>query len=358
MGLLNSRAKGQKLVIPVKGNAYGHGMVEISKMLVEEGIEWLAVTNMNEARELREEGIQVAIMLLSSPLQAEYELVVAYDITMIAHDLDVARGVSETAIQMNRSVNVHVEIDTGMSRQGQSTDSIDSFVDELALLPGIEVTGLMTHFATSDELDESGRSYFKSQLQSFREISSQLQSRHPSIVELHCGNSGAILIESLADMTMVRPGIATYGLWPSSDVQNASDVELEPVLSWKTRVMQIKELDDGAFISYGCTYRTNKKTRVAILPVGYYDGLFRSLSNSGHVLINGKRAQILGRVCMNHTVVDVSEIDASIGDDVVLIGKQGSEVIYADDHAQWGKTINYECVTRLARHVKRTVINS
>ena len=158
VGLLNSRAKGQKLVIPVKGNAYGHGMVEISKMLVEEGIEWLAVTNMNEARELREEGIQVAIMLLSSPLQAEYELVVAYDITMIAHDLDVARGVSETAIQMNRSVNVHVEIDTGMSRQGQSTDSIDSFVDELALLPGIEVTGLMTHFATSDELDESGRS--------------------------------------------------------------------------------------------------------------------------------------------------------------------------------------------------------
>ncbi len=358
LGLLKSRAIGQKLVIPVKGNAYGHGMIEVSKMLVEEGIEWLAVTNMNEARELREEGVQVAIMLFSSPSPAEYELVVTYDVTIIAHDLDVARGVSETAVQMKRSVNVHVEIDTGMSRQGQVVEGIDPFVDELILLPGIKVTGLMTHFATSYDLSESGRSYFKTQLQSFREISSRIKSRHTSIVDLHCSNSGAMLTEDLDDMTMARPGIAAYGLWPSSDVRNASNIELEPVLSWKTRVMQVKGLNDGVFISYGCTYRTNKRTRVAILPVGHYDGIFMSLSNSGYVLINGKRAQILGSVCMNHTVVDISEIDADVGDEVVLIGNQGNEAISADDHAQWANTINYECVTRLARHVKRVVINS
>ncbi|NQV12262.1 alanine racemase [Candidatus Uhrbacteria bacterium] len=357
LNILRSRTIGQRLVVPIKGNAYGHGMLEMASMLVDQGVDCLAVTTVDEACELRDNGIVVDIFMLSSALPSEYDLVVALGVTIVAHDLDLAHGVSDSAVRSGKTVDVHVEIDTGMGRQGHVKDSLGEFMRELDELPGIRVTGLMTHFATSDELDSDGRRYFSDQLGSFRKLAGELKTLYPSIVELHCGNSGAILSNDLADMTMARPGIAVYGLWPSESVARASELELMPVLSWKTRVVQVKDLEADSFISYGCTYRTTRNTKIAILPVGYYDGLFRSLSNAGRVLVNGTSVPILGRVCMNHTVVDVTDIDVKVGAEVVLIGVQGEERITAEDHARWEGTINYECVTKLARHIQRTVIN-
>ena len=293
----------------VKADAYGHGSVTLSQYL-DDKVDWFGVSNAYEGIELRNNGTNKPILILGATMPAEIESIVEYALTPAIFDYERAKLLSDVAIEKNTIVNVHIKVDTGMSRIGfQCTDSSIDEICKISVLPGIHIEGIFSHFAKADEADKTSALV---QMEKFDLFVEKLVSRGIAPPIKHISNSAGIM-ELNARYNMVRMGIMLYGLYPSDEVN--TDFKLYPAMELKSHVTHVKETDAGTGVSYGHTYVTNKKTKIATIPVGYADGYPRCLSNKGFVLINSKKCPIIGRICMDQMMIDVTDMDVSIGDD-------------------------------------------
>jgi alanine racemase len=338
----------------VKGNAYGHGAAPVAQAALEAGANRLAVHRASEGVELRKAGIEAPILVMGYTPPDDAALITQWHLTPSLITLEFARALSAQASSLGINVPVHIKVDTGMSRFGLLPDEVLEFLRGLRDLPGIFPEGLFTHFATADWEDAS---FTHHQLNSFQVILDAARRDGFDLPVCHAANSGAAMRLPETHFNAVRIGIALYGLDPSEQWQPV--FEIRPALTLKSIVSRVRELPAGSGVSYGLTYVTRGKTRAALVPVGYGDGYHRSLSNRGCVLIHGQRAPILGRVCMDQFVVDVSAIaDVKQDDEVVLIGKQGNDQIRAEEVAQLAGTINYEVTTSLLPRLPRLYLRA
>lgn len=335
----------------VKADAYGHGALEIVQALRDVGAKRFGVAVLEEAMELRNFFPDLTIMMIGTfPIEA-VPTVVKEDFICGIYQLDQAIALSQEAKRQGKSAKVHLKVDTGMGRIGFRADEFQQILN-IAALPNLYIEGIYSHFATSDALDLT---FAKLQLSRFEEIYQKLETEGIHIPIRHTSNSAAILQLPEAHFELVRPGIILYGLPPSRHV--GKDAGIEPVLSWKTRVSHIKTISEGETVSYGRTFRAAYPTRVATIPVGYADGLRRSLSNCGEVLVKGRRSTIVGRVCMDQTMLDITRIpDVHVGDIVTILGTDGYERIDATEMAGLSDTINYEVVCGISKRVPRIYI--
>lgn len=332
--------KKKELMAVVKGNAYGHDILEISSVVLENGATRLAVARLEEAIFLRKAGITVPILVLGLTLKPQAESLVSYDITPTVCEFEMIEKLSELAVQMNKMAKIHLKVDTGMGRIGIFPDDVLRFIKRIKTLKKVEIEGIFTHFSVADEKDKF---YTEEQFRKFIEILTILEKEGIKIPIKHVGNSATLLDLPHMWLDMVRPGLAIYGLYPSKEVKKT--INLIPAQQFKTKIVFIKELPRGESISYGRTYITKRRMRVASLPVGYADGYNRLLSNQGEVLVRGQRVPIIGRVCMDQCMIDVTNLtQVEIGDEVVLWGRQGEEMITVEEIAQKIRTINYEIV--------------
>ena len=346
---------GCRLGAVVKGNAYGHGMVGCARHFLRSGADWLVVNALFEAQRLRCHGIEAPVYVCGAVTPGQAELTAATGARVALYDLDTARALDAAARQRGCVIPVHVKLETGMHRQGLELGDALALGREVEGLPGLRLEGLTSHFADLDEIGEGSAAQaqlqrFEAGLQAFREAGHE-------VAVVHAANSGAVLRLPQVPGTLVRIGIAAYGLWPSAEVRDSAGdgVELKPVLSWHCRVAQVKDVAAGAGVGYGGTYTAPEPTRMAILPVGYAEGFPRSLSGRGEVLIGGRRRPIRGRVCMNMTIVEVGKGSrAAAGTVATLIGRQGrTGEISTDEVAGRAGTINYEVTTRIHPDVPR-----
>ena len=332
--------KKKELMAVVKGNAYGHDILEISSVVLENGATRLAVARLEEAIFLRKAGITVPILVLGLTLKPQAESLVSYDITPTVCEFEMIEKLSESAVQMNKMTKIHLKVDTGMGRIGIFPDDVLKFIKRIKALKKVEIEGIFTHFSVADEKDKF---YTEEQFRKFIEILTILEKEGIKIPIKHVGNSATLLDLPHMWLDMVRPGLAIYGLYPSKEVKKT--INLIPAQQFKTKIVFIKELPRGESISYGRIYITKRRMRVASLPVGYADGYNRLLSNQGEVLVRGQRVPIIGRVCMDQCMIDVTNLtQVEIGDEVVLWGRQGEEMITVEEIAQKIRTINYEIV--------------
>ena len=316
-----------ELMAVVKGNAYGHGAVMVSKTALENGATRLAVARVDEGIQLREAGVEAPILVLGYVPVDEMEEVVRWRITPPIIHWHTARAVSELSSSQGVVTPVHVKVETGLGRFGLLPDEVVDFVKRLITLPSIRLEGLYTHFAVADEQSEDSKAYTRKQFETYMKVVQDLEEAGISIPIRHVCNSPATLDFPEAHLDMVRPGTAVYGHYYPDQVPPYS-VSLRPAISLKTRVGRIRTLPAGSSIGYGRAYTTTKPTPVALLPIGFGDGYSRRLSNKGLVLIRGRRAPIVGRVCMDQTIVDVSAIpDVQLDDEAVLFGRQNGEEI-------------------------------
>lgn len=333
----------------VKGNAYGHGATPVSQTALQAGATRLAVHRAIEGVELRKAGIQAPILVMGYTPPNGVESIVRWQLTPSLMTIEFSQALSACAVASGRNIPVHVKVDTGMSRYGLMPAEVVDFVLALRKLPGIIIEGLFTHFATADAADQM---YIRRQLTVFNDVRAALSEAGVHIPIAHAANSAATMKLPEAHLNAVRPGIAMYGLDPSNEWPPV--FEIHPALTLKSRVSRVRELPAGAGISYGRTYITPRPMPVALVLVGYGDGYHRILSNKGSVLVGGKRAPILGRVCMDQFVVDISGIpNVKQDDEVVLIGRQGDECIRAEELARLAGTIGYEITTSLLPRVAR-----
>lgn len=345
----------------VKSNAYGHGMLEVARLAELGGVDWLCVNNVEEAVALRKAGRRSKILVLGYIEIAHLDAVVEYDLRPVVYNVATVRRLSELAAGRDREVGLHVKIETGTFRQGVLQHDLGAFVDEIRELPGLRVEGVTTHFANIE--DTTQHEFAESQIAAFTYACEQVQASVPRPVVRHAACSAAALLFTRTHLDMARIGISLYGLWPSRETyvscldRGKPALELRPALTWKTRVAQIKDLPEGAFVGYGCSWRATRPSRIAVLPVGYFEGYDRGLSNVAHVLLRGRRAPIRGRVCMNMCMVDVTDIEgAQVEDEVVLLGSQRGEQVTAEQLAAWCGTISYEVVSRIHPGLPRLLV--
>ncbi len=343
-----------KIMGIVKANAYGHGGFEVARVLLDNGVEMLGVAILEEGIHLRDNGIQVPILLLGGIFEDQIDTVIQYDLTPTVYDLNLAHVVSKRARYFHKMVKVHVYIDTGMGSIGVRYDKAVEFVRSLGSLKNLIIEGIYTHCSCSDEKEPT---YTNLQIKRFKDVLAALDETEVHIPLRHMANSAAIFGYPEAYFTMVRPGLSLYGLYPSEEVSKT--IGIRPVMSFKSRVIHIKDMEPGDTVGYGRTYTVAKPTRVATLPFGYDDGYSRLFSNSrGKVLIRGIKAPIIGRVCMDQCFVDVTTIEGiSVGDEVVLYGSQGQETISIESIAQQLNTIPYEITCSVSSRVPRIYMN-
>jgi alanine racemase len=338
-----------KLMAVVKANAYGHGAIPVAESALAAGAEMVAVHRMIEGIELRKAGIQAPILIMGYTPPDGAELAAAWQLTPSLMTVEFAQALSRRAVALGLKIPVHIKVDSGMSRFGLMPEEVTGFLHSIASLPGIYLEGLFTHFATADWADQS---YTRQQLSVFINVQTATRQAGFEFPLVHAANSAAMMILPEAHFDAVRPGIAMYGLAPSNEW--ASPFEIRPALTLKSLVSRIRLLPAGVGVSYGRTYVTTRPTLAALVPVGYGDGFHRSLSNKGSVLIRGRRASILGRVCMDQLVVDASDIpEVQQDDEVVLVGKQGEGSIWAEEVATLTGTLNYEVTSSLLPRVAR-----
>ena len=338
-----------KVLAIVKADAYGHGAVRTSQTLVKNGVDMLGVAFPEEGVELRKNNINTPILILNPILSEQIEDVVKYSLGVTVCCLDIANQLSKTAIKSRRNVRVHVEVDTGMGGAGLSPNKVIPFIKELLLIDNLEIEGIFTHFNSSEE---KNKSFSEKQLKIFKDIIKQIENEKINIPLIHAANSAAILDMPETYFNMVRPGIILYGIFPSKNVLR--NIELKPAMSFKTRIINLKQLDPGSTIGYGRTFEILKQTTVATISVGYKDGFNRCFSNSGEVLINGKHAPIIGRICMDRCFVDVTNIpNAKIGSKVTIYGNQANETISIESAAKLIGTIPYEIVCNIGTKVQK-----
>lgn len=338
------------LLVVVKTDAYGHGAVRVSRA-VEDLADYFAVACLSEAVELREGGIRKPILILGYTSPKEYGELLACNITPTVYTFDAAKKLSEIAVLLGTRAKIHIAVDTGMGRIGfLPTEEDADTVAEIAKLPAIEIEGMFTHFSKADEADKY---YTKGQLERFDAFCGMLADRGVHVPVRHCYNSAAIMDLSRTDYEMVRSGIITYGMYPSDEV-NKESMNLLPVMEWKAHVIHVKTLPAGCGISYGATYITDSTKRIATVSVGYGDGYPRSLSGKGRVLIHGCYAPILGRVCMDQMMVDVTGIpDVEPEDIVTLFGRDNGEFLSVEEVAGLSGRFNYELVCDISMRVSK-----
>ncbi len=340
----------------IKADAYGHGSVEISKVILENGADWLAVAVVDEGINLRKNGIAAPILLLGYTPELRLEDVVNNGFIQTVYTYKTAKKLSDVAVRLGKTAVIHIKIDTGMGRIGYRVNeaSADEIV-KISELPNIEVNGMFTHFSTADEKDKD---YTLNQYKKFVQMDALLRERGLEIPIKHAANSAAIMDFDNMMFNMVRPGIILYGAYPSEEVDK-DNLSIKPAMSVKTHVSYVKEVNEGDYISYGRKYQAVGKRIIATIPVGYADGFIRAYSNGGKVLIKGECAPIVGRICMDQFMVDVTDIkDVQINDEVVLIGKQGNKEITVDFIASILDTINYEVFCTLSKRVPRQYIQN
>jgi len=351
-------SKKAKIMAVVKSNAYGHGMVEIAKLAVKTKADWLGVVNLAEALILCRAKIKKPIFILSFwPLNSQVEQGIKYNIDFPVYTLGQAKFLSKTAQKIKKQANIHIKIDTGASRIGILPAQVPAFIKKIIQLPGLKLRGIFTHYADAESKNQS---YTDQQTAKLKKIVNDLKKSGFKIPFIHAGCSASTINNPDTFFNLVRIGISLYGFWPSIETKELAEkkklkISLKPALTWQTRIIQIKQVGKNTSIGYDKTFKTKKKTKLAILPIGYWDGYSRLLSNpspvnsgKGEVLIRGKRCPVLGRICMNLTIIDISKLNkVRINDKVVLIGKQGKQEITAEEIARKTKTINYEVVTRI-----------
>ena len=342
-----------KILGIVKADAYGHGDYEVSRVLLNNGVEMLGIAILEEGIQLRNTGIKAPLLLLGGVFEEQIDSIIHYDVTPTVYDLKLAEVLSKKATYFNKKLKVHVYVDTGMGSIGVKHDNAVEFVKFVKNLKNLIIEGIYTHCSSSDEKDSA---FTNVKIKRFRDVLAALDSMNARIPLRHMANSGAILGYPEAYFTMVRPGLSLYGLYPSADVSR--DIGIRPVMSFKTRIIHIKDMESGDVVGYDRAYRITKPTRVATLHLGYDDGYNRLLSNQGEVLIRGKKASIIGRVCMDQCFVDVTNIkDVSVGDEAVLYGSQGQETIPIESIAKQLNTIPYEVTCSISKRVPRIYTN-
>jgi alanine racemase len=347
-----------KLMAVVKANAYGHGARLVTPLAVAEGADYLGVNSLAEFEEIRDLCGSLPVCILGPSFVWEAEAIVASGIEPTLSSLEVAKALARAAKEAQRTVCVHLKVETGTHRQGILREEIPSWCEFLADHSQIRFRGLHTHFANIE--DTTDHTIARRQLARLQEARREFVRRGQTPEMTHSACSAAAIVMEQTWGDMARLGIASYGLWPSREtylstlLSHREGPDLLPVLTWKARIAQIKTAAAGEYIGYGCSFRATRAIKLAVLPVGYYDGYDRRLSAQGYVLVRGGRAPIVGRVCMNMTMVDISDVpDPRLGEEVILIGRSGSEAITADTLASLCGNINYEVAARLGRHIPR-----
>lgn len=344
--------KDTKIIAVLKADGYGHGAVPIAKVLENQTYIWgIAVATVEEGLKLRREGIKKPILILGYTYEEDYETIVKEDMRPAVFKLSMARKLSEAAVKAGKTLKIHIKADTGMSRIGYRNPQRDvPEIVEISKLPGIEIEGLFTHFARADETDKTP-AYV--QLKKYETFVKLLEKEGIQIPLKHCSNSAGIIRMPEANMDAVRAGIIIYGLYPSDEVEK-EPVPLKPVMALKSHIAYIKTVEPGVEISYGGTFTTQRESRIATIPVGYADGYARGLSNEGSVLIRGKRAKILGRVCMDQFMADVTDIpEAEELDEVTLLGRDGDACITMEELGDISGRFNYEFACCISKRVPR-----
>ncbi len=345
----------------VKANAYGHGLVESAWAFEAGGADWLCVNALYEAQALREADVTLPLYVMGYVPPEAIKWAFHYRVRMVIYDLAVLDAIEAAGPKFSRKLPVHVKVETGNHRQGLSAERALALCEAVSRSKWATLEGVASHFANVE--DTTDHRYAESQLERFWSFKAKLSQAGIEAPLWHIGNSAASMLWPEKIGNLVRPGIASYGMWPSNETFVAAvlagkhDIKLQAALRWTTEVAQVKTVDEGAFIGYGCTHRTTHKTTIAVLPVGYYDGYDRGLSNLAHVLIHGRRAPVLGRVCMNMIMVDVTDIGGvKAGTKATLLGPDGEECVTAEQMAGWANTINYEVTTRINERIPRLLV--
>ncbi len=339
----------------VKADAYGHGVFEVANTLIENGFSRLAVSMLDEAIQLRQNGIKIPILVLSytDPIRAEEIILNNVTQTVFSHDL--AKSLSDAAVKLNKDIKIHIKIDTGMTRVGFMPGySAVKNVTEISKMPRIIIEGLYTHFASADEIDKE---FTYIQFERFMSICSELRRIGLDIPIKHVANSAAIIEFPEMHLDMVRPGISIFGMYPSKQV-NHKKINLIPAMTLKANIVLVKDVEANSGISYGRIFTTARESKIATIPIGYADGYSRVLTGKGNVLINGEIVPIVGNICMDQCMLDITDLkdNVNVGDEVILLGKQGNKEITAEELAEKIGTVNYEIVCVIGRRIPRVYI--
>lgn len=353
----NQIGEDTKLCCVIKADGYGHGAVELAKLYSELKCDFFAVSNLDEALELRDAGITEPMLILGYTPANRAKDLADYNISQAVYGLDYAKMLSEECVKANVSCKIHIKADTGMSRIGfmcqkfeRDENSIKE-IKEACELQNLIPEGIFTHFAVADEC-EDGKEYTDNQFKAFLYTVDKLKEMGVNFELTHCSNSGAIIDHKDKKLDMVRAGIILYGLAPSNKLKDRLD--LEPIMRLKTMVSYVKEIKKGTTVSYGRTFTADKDMKIATVPVGYADGYIRAFAKDGYMYIKGQKAKIIGRICMDQTILDVTDIEnVQIGDVCVLFGNGRGGEPTPDDVALWGNTINYEIVCSVSKRVPR-----
>jgi len=338
-----------KVMVTIKADAYGHGLIPVAKRLVSDGADFFGVASIDEGIKLRNAGITLPILILGLILKKDIEPVFRYKLTTTVCDEELALVLNNKARSYGKRVNVHVKVDTGMGRIGVLHQDAAELVKKIYKLKFINIEGIFTHFAFAD----MNKEFTLRQIGLFNRLIQRLNKEGINIPLVHAANSMGVIDYKISHFNMVRPGLVIYGLYPIEKLK----VKLRPVLSLKTKVIFIKSVPQGFGISYGHDYITKRETRIATLPIGYGDGYPRNLSNKASVLIGGKRFNICGKICMDQIMIDVGDSPVKIGDEVVLIGSQGKNKITTEDLARLSSTIPYEIVCGLGSRIPRIYVD-
>ena len=348
--------------VVIKSNAYGHGMLEIAELAVRHGADSFCVHSLEEALELRQNDFHQDILIMGPVLLSGLDKVVENNIRVVLYNMESLQQLEKSARKFKKQARIHLKLETGTYRQGILAADLSGFLKKARQSDRVTIEGAYTHFANIE--DTTNHDYAYRQLKIFQEMIDQIKQENNKNLIAHAACSAAILLFPETYFRMVRLGISQYGLWPSRETYVSykskhpdSRNKLQPILTWKSRIAQIKTAPPHQAIGYGGTFQTTRKSKIAIIPVGYADGYDRSLSNQSYVLIKGQRAPVRGRVCMNLIMVDITDIpDVRLEEEVVLMGGSGENILSADYLAGLCGTINYEFVTRLNPAIQRVVI--
>ena len=341
----------------IKSNAYGHGAAQIASLLP--SAEWFGVNSLEEGLELRQAGVAKPILLLGHVPLADLGAAVEADLGLTVYNRETIERLSGSTLP--RPARIHVKVDTGTARQGVMPDMLEAFLQLVKRSGNIRLEGISTHYANIE--DTLNHEYAELQIARFAsalEVVDRTVGRPPFI---HTACTAAALLFSSTHFTMLRSGIGLYGLWPSRETllaareKGGAVSDFRPALTWKTRLVQVKQIPEGSYVGYGCSYKTMRDTTLGVLPVGYADGYDRALGNRAHVLIRGRRAPVIGRICMNLCMVDLTDVPGTkLEDEVVLLGESGGERISAETMGEWAGTINYEIVARISPLLPRKIV--
>jgi alanine racemase len=354
---------GSELYVVIKANGYGHGIIQIAQLADEKGVKGFCVNSLDEAVTLKENGFSQKILILGPVTLSMVGAVVQNGFESICYNREHLLAFEKAAVLENKRADIHIKIETGTNRQGIKGTELSDFLDVLKSCKSVNAVGVYSHFSNIE--DTTDHSYARYQIGKLEQAVKTIKEKGFSGFKVHFASSAAAAIFPETHYDMIRLGISQYGLWSSKETYltyisahgHGPEHILFPVLTWKTRIAQIKTAQNGEFVGYGCTKQITRDTKIGVLPVGYSDGYDRSLSNQGYVLVHGKRAPVLGRVAMNLTMIDVTDIPGtSLEDEVVLIGEQGDEIIRAEYIAALAGTINYETVSRIAPHIPRIIV--